>query len=240
VRLPAARRFVVEHAINEVIDGDATDLRELGLIVQGGLTHTLLRAMSEAGMTDASGRPRLALLVLNCVYPLVPEQITAFCSGRSAVLVLEEGQPDYIEQDIATTLRRAGVATPLHGKDMLSMGGEYHAELLLGGLVLAVAGFFLSARPVQWTPYFWFLLTYATLFGTVLGWALWFYVLKLLPAGVAGLAVMAVPAIGVLSSRLQLGEQPGAVESAGMLLIVASLAVLSWNALRNRATARDT
>lgn len=113
-------------------------------------------------------------------------------------------------------------------------------QMLFGGLVLAVAGFFLSARPVEWTPYFWFLLTYATLFGTVLGWALWFYVLKLLPAGIAGLAVMAVPAIGVLSSRLQLGEQPGAVESAGMLLIGASLAVLSWVALRNRAAARST
>ena len=135
VRMPAARRFIVEHAINEVIDGDATDLRELGLIVQGGLTHTLLRAMAEAGLTDGQDRPRLALLVLNCVYPLVPEQITAFCSGRRAVLVLEEGQPDYIEQDIATTLRRAGVSTPLHGKDLLSMGGEYNAELLLGGLM---------------------------------------------------------------------------------------------------------
>jgi drug/metabolite transporter (DMT)-like permease len=112
-------------------------------------------------------------------------------------------------------------------------------QMLLGGLVLAICGFFLSARPVEWTPYFWFLLAYATLFGTVLGWALWFYVLKLLPAGVAGLAVMAVPAIGVLSSRLQLGEQPSAVESTGMLLIVASLAMLSWAALRNRAAARS-
>lgn len=109
-------------------------------------------------------------------------------------------------------------------------------QMLLGGLVLAVSGFFLSARPIEWTPYFGFLLAYATLFGTVLGWALWFYVLKLLPAGIAGLAIMAVPAVGVLSSRLQLGEQPGTVESAGMLLIGASLAVLSWTALRNRGT----
>ncbi len=110
-------------------------------------------------------------------------------------------------------------------------------QMLLGGLVLAVAGHFLSARPVQWTPYFWFLLIYATVIGTAAGWALWFYVLKLLPAGVAGLTLMAVPAIGVLTSRLHLGEQPGAVESTGMLLIVASIAVLSWTALRNRAAA---
>ena len=107
-------------------------------------------------------------------------------------------------------------------------------QMLLGSLVLVVCAQFLSTRTVEWTPYFWFLLCYATLFGTVLGWALWFYVLKLLPAGVAGLAVMAVPAVGVLSSRLQLGEQPGAVESAGMVLIGASLAVLSWGALRKR------
>ena len=144
--MPAARRFIVEHAINEVIDGDATDLRELGLIVQGGLTHTLLRAMAEAGLTDGQDRPRLALLVLNCVYPLVPEQIVAFCSGRRAVLVLEEGQPDYIEQDIATTLRRAGVSTPLHGKDLLSMGGEYNAELLLGGLMRLLQAYRLDAE----------------------------------------------------------------------------------------------
>lgn len=107
-------------------------------------------------------------------------------------------------------------------------------QMLLGSLVLAVLAPLLSARAVEWTPYFCFVLAYGVLFGTVLGWALWFYVLKLLPAGIAGLSVMAIPAIGVLSSRLQLGEQPGPVESAGMLLIVASLAVLSWTALRSR------
>ncbi|MDP1537479.1 MAG: EamA family transporter [Burkholderiales bacterium] len=110
-------------------------------------------------------------------------------------------------------------------------------QMLLGSLVLVVLAFFLSARPVQWTPYFGFLLGYGMLFGTVLGWALWFYVLKLLPAGMASLSVMAIPAIGVLSARLQLGEQPGTIEALGMLLIGASLAVLSWSALRNRAAA---
>jgi len=110
-------------------------------------------------------------------------------------------------------------------------------QMLLGSLVLLVLAPLLSARPVEWTPYFCFVLAYGVLFGTVLGWALWFYVLKLLPAGIAGLSVMAIPAIGVLSSRLQLGEQPGPVESAGMLLIVASLAVLSWAGLRRRKQA---
>ena len=50
--------------------------------------------------------------MLNVVYPLVPEEITAFCAGKRAVLVLEEGQPEFIEQDIATMLRRADVCRP--------------------------------------------------------------------------------------------------------------------------------
>jgi indolepyruvate ferredoxin oxidoreductase alpha subunit len=134
VRMPAARRFIVEAGLNELIEGDPAGASDLGIIVQGGLVNTLLRALQEAGLATADGRPRVALLVLNCVYPLVPQQVVSFCEGRRAVLVVEEGQPDYIEQDVAATLRRAGVGTPLHGKDLLSMGGEYTAELLLGGL----------------------------------------------------------------------------------------------------------
>ena len=37
-------------------------------------------------------------LVLNVVYPLVPEELREFCAGKRAVLVVEEGHPDYIEQ----------------------------------------------------------------------------------------------------------------------------------------------
>ena len=81
------------------------------------------------------------------VYPLVPEEITAFCSGKAAVLVLEEGQPEFIEQDIATMLRRAVeqpgmehlAQTKLHGKDVLIMAGEYTAEVIVHGLARFLA-----------------------------------------------------------------------------------------------------
>ena len=59
----------------------------------------------------------------------------AACSaGRSAVLVIEEGQPEFIEKDIATLLHRAGSATRVHGKDLLSMAGEYTVEVVARGL----------------------------------------------------------------------------------------------------------
>ena len=135
VRLPAARRFIEAAGLNEVHDAAADpDLADLGLIVQGGLYNTLMRALQQFDLADAFGNARIPVLVLNVVYPLVPDQITRFCSGRRGVLVIEEGQPDYIEQEVAATLRRADVATPLAGKSVLPMGGEYTAEVMMAGI----------------------------------------------------------------------------------------------------------
>jgi indolepyruvate ferredoxin oxidoreductase alpha subunit len=139
-RRPAAQQFIVDQGLNERTDGDpaapaAEAASRLGIIVQGGLTNTLVRALQQLGLCDAFGRSAIPMLVLNVVYPLVPAQITGFCAGKASVLVVEEGQPDFIEQEIAATLRRADVQTPLRGKDHLPMGGEYTAEVLLRGLV---------------------------------------------------------------------------------------------------------
>jgi indolepyruvate ferredoxin oxidoreductase alpha subunit len=131
VRLPAARRFVHEQRLNETFGGDLADI---GLIVQGGLYNNLLRALRLAGLADDFGACRIPILALNVVYPLVPEEIAAFCAGKRAVLVIEEGLPEFIEQDIATILRRADLQTRLHGKDLLQMAGEYTTDVIVRGL----------------------------------------------------------------------------------------------------------
>ena len=51
-RLPAARRFIVDHRLNEVFAGSRDDL---GLIVQGGLYNSLVRALQELGLADEFG-----------------------------------------------------------------------------------------------------------------------------------------------------------------------------------------
>jgi indolepyruvate ferredoxin oxidoreductase, alpha subunit len=130
-RMPAARRFIVEHGLNETIDGSCADV---GLIVQGGLYNSLLRALCKLGLADAWGRSRLPILVLNVVYPLVPDELARFARGRRAVLVIEEGQPEFIEHEVGSILRRAGVTAGVCGKDVLPMAGEYTSEVLLGGL----------------------------------------------------------------------------------------------------------
>jgi indolepyruvate ferredoxin oxidoreductase, alpha subunit len=131
VRLPAARRFILEKKLNEHFDGAEKDL---GIIVQGGLYNGLHRALRTLGLADQFGASRLPILALNVVYPLVPEEINAFCASKKAVLVLEEGQPEFIEQEIAMLLRRADVQAKLHGKDCMHMAGEYSAEAMVGGI----------------------------------------------------------------------------------------------------------
>jgi len=136
VRMPAARKFIEEAGLNELFDGHHASV---GLIVQGGLYNTTLRALEQAGLTDGAGAATIPMLVLNVVYPLVPGQIERFCLGKAAVLMVEEGQPEFIEQDVATLLRRADIQTRLHGKDTLPMGGEYTVDMIVRGLVSFLA-----------------------------------------------------------------------------------------------------
>ena len=149
-RIPAARQYIVDEQLNELFDGVHDDV---GLIVQGGLYNTLIRALQQFGLADAFGKTDLPLLVLNVTYPLVPEQLSAFCVGKRAVLMLEEGQPEYIEQELALTLRRADIQTPLHGKDLLPPAGELTVEVMAQGLAQFLQRYLPACAPdsaLQW------------------------------------------------------------------------------------------
>jgi indolepyruvate ferredoxin oxidoreductase alpha subunit len=139
-RMPAARKFIREHALNEVLPGDVDDV---GIIVMGGLTNSVLRALSRFGLADMFGKTRIPMLVLNVVYPLVPEEVRDFCAGKRAVLVVEEGHPEYIEEAINSDLRRADIQTRVIGKDVLPMAGEYTSDVLLKG----ISAFLSQTRP---------------------------------------------------------------------------------------------
>ena len=130
-RWPAAVRFIREQRLNEVFEGD---LRDIGLIVPGGLYNGVIRALQALGLADAFGDTRVPIYVLNVVYPLVPEELIEFSRGKQAVLMVEEGQPNYLEDAVIAALRRADCPTRVHGKDILPMAGEYTGEVLLAGL----------------------------------------------------------------------------------------------------------
>lgn len=130
-RLPAAMRFIAERGLNEIIDGDQDDV---GIIMQGGLYNSVQRALQQLGLADVYGNSSIPQLVLNVTYPLLPDQVADFCRGKKAVLVVEEGQPDFIEQALNAMLRKADVDADVVGKQVLPMAGEYTSETVVRGL----------------------------------------------------------------------------------------------------------
>ena len=136
-RWPQALRFIEERGLNEFVGGESADgadgSGELGIIVQGGMYNSCVRALERLGLADVYGNSKIPLYVMNVAYPVLPAEVSRFCAGKRAVLLVEEGQPNFIEQNIATLLRQADLQTALHGKDFLAPAGEYTgAEVLKG------------------------------------------------------------------------------------------------------------
>src|SRR5690606_24757279 len=130
-RWPAAVKFIKENKLNEFFDGD---LKDVGLILQGGLYNGVIRSLQLLGLADHFGNSRIPLYVMNVTYPVIDDEIKEFCADKKAVLLLEEGQPNYIEQNLHTILRQAGLNTILSGKDLLPVAGEYTTAVMRDGL----------------------------------------------------------------------------------------------------------
>ena len=140
VRWPAAEAFITERKLNETFGPDAAPI---GLVVQGGMYNSVIRALQRLGLADIYGETQVPLYVLNVTYPLVSSEFLAFCEGKQSLLVIEEGQPEFIEQGLSTILYRAGSDVMLHGKDILPMAGEYTGAVMLDG----ITGFLKQAAP---------------------------------------------------------------------------------------------
>ena len=146
-RWPAATKFIREHKLNEFFSGDLADI---GIICQGGLYNGVVRALQQLGLADVFGESRVPIYAMNVTYPLIPEEVVEFCAGKTAVLMVEEGQPNYLEDAVLAILRRHEVnGAKIYGKETGSpqaafhMAGEYTGEVLLAG----VAKFLAAANP---------------------------------------------------------------------------------------------
>jgi indolepyruvate ferredoxin oxidoreductase, alpha subunit len=130
-RWPAAQRFIQQHGLNELF---AEGTRDVGIVMQGGMYNTAIRSLELLGLADAFGDTAIPLYVLNVTYPLIDAEVERFCAGKRAILVIEEGQPDFIEQNLHAILRKADIPTKIHGKDVLPMAGEYTAATMITGI----------------------------------------------------------------------------------------------------------
>lgn len=100
-------------------------------------------------------------------------------------------------------------------------------QMFAGGAVLAIVALVVPSHPTVWSPSYIFAIAYNVVIATALGYTLFLFVLRALPARDAGMGTLAVPVVGVLAGWFQLGEVPGARSAIGMALIVIGLIVLS-------------
>ena len=139
-RWPAAEKFIVENKLNEVFGPDNA---KLGIVVQGGMYNGLIRALQRLGLADIFGETEVPIYCLNVTYPIVQSEFSAFCDGKDHVMIVEEGQPEHIEQMLGNFLYKAGAKLKLYGKDVLPMAGEYTGQVMLDG----VTAFLKKAAP---------------------------------------------------------------------------------------------
>ena len=144
-RLPEAIEFIKREKLNELFLGK---YQGFGIITCGGSYNSVIRALQRQGLATVHGDTDIPIYCLNVAYPLVPDELVAFCAGKEQVLVLEEGQPEYIEQGIQTALRRADVQTRLYGKDVMPMAGEYTGQVMLEGITRFVLASKQTAIPL--------------------------------------------------------------------------------------------
>ncbi|NGO51669.1 indolepyruvate ferredoxin oxidoreductase subunit alpha [Allomesorhizobium camelthorni] len=139
-RWPAAVEYIKSQEINEFFGPQ--DAR-VGIVCQGGMYNAVIRALERMGLADNFGETQVPIYVLNAVYPLIDDEFLRFCEGKDEVLVVEEGQPNYIEQAFAAMLHKAGRGTKISGKEFLPMAGEYTGQVMLDG----VSAFLRQAAP---------------------------------------------------------------------------------------------
>ncbi len=149
-RWPAGIAYVRDNKLNEWFGPE--EAHGIGIIVQGGLYNNLNRAMELLKLSNAFGDSALPLYCLNVAYPLIPEEVTAFCAGKQVVLVLEEGQPEFIEHELNTLVRRADLNTRILGKDLMPRAGEYSAQVIYEGISKFLREYVPSIAPEESAP----------------------------------------------------------------------------------------
>ena len=131
----------------------------------------------------------------------------------------------------------AKILSKRHRVDILSLNAW---QMLLGSIPLVILALLVSSSSPVWSGSFLAALLFNIVPVTGVGLLLWFYALRILRAGTAGLATLGTPVLGVVSAWIQLGERPGLYEAAGMILIVSALCVLALRQITAGRRAKRT
>lgn len=123
------------------------------------------------------------------------------------------------------------------GVDVLSLVAW---QLTAGAVVLVALAAITHSAPFVWSPSVLLGLGYSGVLATALGWTLWLFVLRVLPAGIAGISTLMIPVMSVLWAWWLLNERPNNAEGGGIALILLALALLGLPARKQRAGDRGS
>ncbi len=221
----------------------------LGLLQTTGWTllQTLAVAQAGAGKSAVLGytMPFWAALL---AWPFLGERIAGvrwaalgLAAAGLAFVVVPLNAGSFVADGLAVLAGVSWGASAVYAKRLRQ---RYDVELLslttwqmLWGTIPLVVLMLAIGGPVRWTASFVAAMAFMSVGGAALGWFLWMFILSRLPAGVAGIASLATPVVGVLAAAIQLHEIPSRSELAGMVLIVVALVVNAIPAQREPALA---
>jgi drug/metabolite transporter (DMT)-like permease len=168
--------------------------------------------------------PAAALSLSGLLLVLDPAHLAG--TWQSKVLAVASGAAWAASAIVAKLINRRGPV------DIINLTAW---QMLYGSIPIILIAVLLPSNPIQWTGEFIGALIYNVIPATALAWALWLFVLRALPTGVAGISTLATPVIGISAAAIQLGERVSALEGAGIGCILAALLLLTIRGLRRRS-----
>ena len=103
-RMPAAVDFIRSRKINEFF---GPEQGKAGIILQGGMYNSVIRALQRIGLADVYGETDVPLYVLNAVYPLIDDEVIDFLR----TLLQEIDENDWSKNVLITLISDAGTRT---------------------------------------------------------------------------------------------------------------------------------
>lgn len=221
-------------------------LIQIGLIQTGAFLLLNTWALSEGGPGKTSVLVfTMPFWVLVFAWPLLHERIrgmqwvSVVLAVIGLVFVLEPWQmgTSLFSKTLAVLAGMCwaiGVvlAKRLHNREPVDALSFTFWQMIVGLVPILIAQALIDRPPIIWSNTFILVTIFNGVLATGIGWLAWLYVLHRLPAGTTSLASLGIPVIAMLSSWIQLGEDPGRSELFGMLLIGVALAILSWLSIR--------
>ena len=130
-RMPSAIEFISSSGLNEFFEGQRDDI---GIISHGTIYNSLIRSLYHLGESDLVGESSVPIYNLNVTYPLVPDEIAKFLSGKKSVLIVEEGMPNLIEEHIRAIAQRSRLDVDIFGKDLITSDAQFTTDKIIKGV----------------------------------------------------------------------------------------------------------